>query len=122
MWFKLPSLDYPPGNISSNVMSIRSSLSSVPPTVTLTGVTEGGPPTNYTWRRNGVVITDDDPEYSISIAVTANTNANRLASGYTSTLVTYLPGDYQYSVTNRATATPLVSNATLGGNLNSPAE
>ena len=78
-------------------------------------MTEGGPPTTYTWRRNGVVITDDDPEYSISIAVTADTEANRQIAGYTSTLVTSLPGDYQYSVTNRAMTAPLSDNLGVQG-------
>ena len=92
-------------------MSFQSySLSSTPQTVTLTGVTEGGPPTTYTWTRNGVVITDDDPEYSISIAVTADTEENSRISGYTSTLVTSLPGHYQYSVTNRAMNASLTDN------------
>ena len=90
-------------------MSLQS-FQSNPPTFTLAGVTEGGPPTTYTWTRNGEVITDGGP-YSISIAVTVDTQANRENAGYTSTLrVTgNLPGLYQYSVSNRAGNTRISS-------------
>ena len=104
------------GVITSNVVSVQSSsLSSTPPTITLAGVTTGGPPTTYTWRRNGVEITDED---SISIAVTEDTDANRQISGYTSTLVTSLPGLYQYSVSNRAMITPHTGSIGIQGNFN----
>ena len=45
-----------------------SSVQSNPPTFTLRGTSSEGPPTTYTWTRNGAVITDGGP-YSISIAV-----------------------------------------------------
>ena len=95
------------GIITSNSVSLQhESFLSNSPTFTLAGVTRGGPPTNYTWTRDGEVITSNDL-YSISIAVTASTDENRQIAGYTSTLrVTgNLPGLYQYSVTNRATTT-----------------
>ena len=104
------------GAITSNSMSLLPSFQSDPPTFTLAGVTRGGPPTTYTWTRNGEVITDGGP-YSISIAVTENNQANRQIAIYTSTLrVTgNLPGLYQYSVTNRATATSLSRSSNIEG-------
>lgn len=82
----------------------------------LVGVTRGGPPTNYTWTRDGTVIADGGP-YRISIAVTENTWSNRIAAGYTSTLevTTCLPGVYEYTVSNRATATPLTDRFIIQG-------
>ena len=105
------------GAITVNQMSLQSSsFQSNPPTFTLAGVTRGGPPTTYTWTRNGEVITDGGP-YSISIAVTENNLVNRQFAIYTSTLrVTgNLPGLYQYSVTNRATATPMSRSFSIEG-------
>ena len=98
-------------------MSLQSSsFLSNTPTFTLAGVTRGGPPTTYTWTRNGSVITDGGP-YSISIAVTADSQINRENAGYTSTLrVTgNLPGLYQYSVSNRATATTRSNSFSIEG-------
>ena len=79
-------------------------------------MTEGGPPTTYTWTRNGAVVTSNS-SYSISIAVTEDSQLNRINSGYTGTLrvIGNLPGLYQYSVTNRATATTLTSGINIEG-------
>ena len=91
------------GAITTNQVSLSSSsFLSDPPTFTLLGATSGGPPTTYTWTRNGQVITNS-ALYSISIQV------DRLPDGFqnsryrsTLTVTGRLPGEYQYSVTNRA--------------------
>ena len=88
------------------------------PSFTLAGDTEGGPPENYTWTRNGVPITNND-SFSISIGVNGVTDPNAYDnSRYRSTLTVTgrLPGVYQYSVSNRATNNTLTSNITIEGN------
>ena len=75
------------------------------PSFTLAGDTEGGPPENYTWTRNGAPITNND-SFSISIGVKNITDPDTYTnSRYRSTLTVTgrLPGVYQYSVSNRAT-------------------
>ena len=87
------------------------------PSFTLTGDTEGGPPENYTWTRNGAPITNND-SFSISIGVNNVTDLTAYAnSRYRSTLIVtgMLPGVYQYSVSNRATPNTVTSNITIEG-------
>ena len=83
---------------TNNVTLSSSSFGAVPPSFTLVGETRGGPPTSYTWTRNGATITT-----GISISL-KNVPERFLESVYVSTLVVTgnLPGVYQYSVTNRA--------------------
>ena len=101
------------GAISSNTVLLQtSSFQSNPPTFTLRGMTRGGPPTTYTWMRNGEVITDGGP-YSISIAVTLMYNLQtRINASYTSTLVVTgtFPGVYKYTVSNRAMTISTLTN------------
>ena len=87
------------GAISGIQVSLISFLSD-PPTFTLLGATSGGPPTTYTWTRNGQVITNS-ASYSISIQV-ERSNAGFQNIRYRSTLTVTgrLPGVYQYSVTS----------------------
>ncbi len=102
---------------SSPQISLQSSsFGSNPPTFTLAGDTSGGPPTTYTWTRNGEVITDGVP-YSISIAVNGNSETVYQESRYRSTLTVSgtLPGLYEYSVTNRATTTTRTSSFNIEG-------
>ena len=77
------------------------------------GATSGGPPTTYTWTRNGQVITNS-AAYSISIQV-ERSSAGFQNSRYRSTLTVTgrLPGVYQYSVTNRATSGMLTDTFTI---------
>ncbi len=92
-----------------------------PPTFTLYGDTGGGPPVEYTWTRNGVVITNHD-SYSISIGINTDagqSNTDRYYNAfYRSTLIVtgVLPGVYQYSVNNRATPTSKDGNFNIEGN------
>ena len=88
----------------SGIQITHTSFQSDPPTFTLLGATSGGPPTTYTWTRNGLVITNS-ASYSISIQV-ERSNAGFKNSRYHSTLTVTgrLPGVYRYSVTNRATS------------------
>ncbi len=105
------------GAIESNTLSLwTSSFQSTPQNFTLVGVTTGGPPTHRTWRRNGEVITDGGP-FNISIAVTSDTEENRIDAGYTSTLVVTdsFPGVYEYSVSNRAMKTPKNASFNIEG-------
>ena len=97
------------GGISGILVSLTS-FQSDPPTFTLLGATSGGPPTTYTWTRNGQVITDS-ASYSISIQV-ERSQVGFQNSRYRSTLTVTgrLPGVYQYSVTNRATSGIMVAD------------
>ena len=106
------------GVITSRVSLQSSSFHSDPPTFTLVGDSVGGPPTNYTWRRNGEVITANS-SYNISIAVNnGEDRASREQAHYTSTLVVtgIFPGRYEYSVSNPATSTPVTSYELIEGN------
>ena len=87
------------------VFLFSSSFMSDPPTFTLFGNTSGGPPTAYTWARNGQVITNN-ASYTTAIQVNQGAGACFAHSLYRSTLTVtgVLPGVYQYSVTNRATS------------------
>ena len=103
------------GAISGNQVSLSSSsFQSDPPTFTLLGATSGGPPTTYTWTRNGQVITNS-ASYSISIEAESTSGSRFQKSRYRSTLTVTgrLPGVYQYSVTNRATSGMVTDTFTI---------
>ena len=103
------------GVITSNDVSLHS-LMYDPPTLTLFGDTYGGPPTTYTWTRNGQVITNN-ASYSISIQVRLGSSAMFQDSHYISTLTVTgrLPGVYQYPVTNRATSGTVTGQMNIEG-------
>ena len=106
------------GAITSNAVSLDSSLfPSVSPTFTLFGDTNGGPPTTYTWTRDGQVITNN-ASYSISIQVRSDSTAFQ-ESLYRSTLTVTgrLPGVYLYTVTNRATPSMMADQMNIEGTL-----
>ena len=110
------------GNGAINSLQVflsASSFLSDPPTFTLFGDTSGGPPTTYTWTRNGSPIEANDI-YSFSIQVNGRGKTVFQNSNYTSTLTVtgILPGVYQYSVTNRATPTTVNDSFTIEGNIN----
>ena len=104
------------GAITTNHVSLSSSsFLSNPPnaTFTLFGATSGGPPTTYTWTRNGQVITNS-ASYSISIQVQRWSNGFQDSRYYSTLTVTgRLPGMYQYSVTNRATSSMVTGTFTI---------
>ena len=104
------------GAITTNqvFLSSSSSLTSDPPTFTLVGDTSGGPPTTYTWTRNGQVITNN-ASYSISLRANLDSSDVFQESLYHSTLTVtgVLPGVYQYSVTNRATSGMVTDQMTI---------
>ena len=96
-----------------------------PPTFTLFGSTVGGPPVEYTWTRNGDVITNDD-SYSIDINIDNSRPLNGTSFterfvnsfyGSTLTVTGMLPGVYRYSVNNRAIPTSLNTNFNIEGNM-----
>ena len=104
------------GAITTNqiILSSSSSFTSDPPIFTLVSDTSGGPPTTYTWTRNGQVITNN-ASYSISIQVIQESSDVFQESHYRSTLTVtgVLPGVYQYSVTNRATSGMVTNQMTI---------
>ena len=85
-----------------------------PPTFTLIGDTSGGPPTTYTWTRDGQVITNS-ASYSIALQLDLDNSDVFRESIYHSTLTVtgVLPGVYQYSVTNRATSGMVTDQMTI---------
>ena len=96
---------------------ISSSFPSHLSAFTLFGATSGGPPTTYTWTRNGQVITNS-ASYSISIEAREDeetSGSTFQSSRYRSTLIVTgrLPGVYQYSVTNRATSGMVTDTFTI---------
>ncbi len=97
------------GAITQSAVTLQSSsFMATPPTFTLYGNTSGGPPVEYTWTRNGAVITNND-SYSISIRLNnpvSTSTINLLSNAfYISALIVtgLLPGVYQYYVNNKAT-------------------
>ena len=92
---------------------VSSSFDLNAPSFTLYGDTRGGPPTTYTWTRDGQIITHGG-QYNISIAVNETVYHE---SRYRSTLTVtgYLLGDYRYTVTNRATTTIKTTAITIEG-------
>ena len=95
---------------------IHSSSPLNPQAFVLAGDTSGGPPTNYTWRRNGTEISDGGA-FSISIAMNGRDASDTENSRYRSTLTVTgrLTGEYHYSVTNRATSGMMTSTFTVQG-------
>ena len=84
-----------------------SSFLTDPPTFTLVSETSGGPPTNYTWTKDGRAITDGSP-FSIFLSLNESSPRRFRDSLYVSTLIVTgrYPGVYGYTVTNRATIIP----------------
>jgi hypothetical protein len=72
----------------------------------LVGETSGGPPTTYTWTRNGITLINSS-QYRISISVDLDRPDRYTNARYISTLTVTgsYPGVYEYSVRNRATST-----------------
>ncbi len=91
-----------------------------PPTFTLYGDTGGGPPVEYTWTRNGAVVSNGEGvAISIEINNDAGTTHERLSNAfYRSTLIVtgVLPGVYQYSVNNKATPSSVNQDFNIEGN------
>ena len=89
------------------------------PTFTLLARTRGGPPTTYSWTRDGqATVTDRAYSVSISANLTAGDVAYRESHYYSMLSVTgRLPGVYQYSVSNRVTPTPLTDNINIKGEM-----
>ena len=94
-------------------------------TFTLEARTSGGPPTTYTWTRNGVVITDGG-SFRIFLEVEVEYLQNEYSydtidaymnARYISRLVVtgVFPGVYQYSASNRAMATPMTDSIIIEG-------
>ena len=98
------------------MVTLLPSNQSSPLIFVLTGDTSGGPPTDYTWRRNGIEISDGGA-FSISIAMDGRVASDTVNSRYRSTLTVTgrLTGVYQYSVTNRATPGMMTSRFTVQG-------
>ena len=113
------------GVITENTVTFYSStFMATPPTFTLYGDTAGGPPVEYTWSRDGVVITNSSikPVPQVrrggrNISPTIIVNERNVNAFYQSTLTVTdrLPGLYQYSVTNKAMLTSINSSFIIEG-------
>ena len=104
------------GAISIVQVSLSSSsFLSDPPTFTLFGDTSGGPPTTYTWTRNGQVITISNASYSISIQVRPTRTYRAFEYRSTLTVTGRLPGVYHYPITNKATSGMVTDQFTIEG-------
>ena len=116
---------YPPGQgaITSNTVSLRTTTPFRSNLFILAGMTRGGPPTNYTWTRNGVEITRNSEVVgggpsNISIRlISGELQTDRLSPVYTSTLVVTgdFPGVYEYTVFNRAMASSVTDSFGIQG-------
>ena len=84
-------------------------------TFSLVSETSGGPPTSYTWTKNGVNITDGGP-FSIFLSLNESSPRRFMDSLYVSTLTVTgrYPGVHGYSVANRASA-PLLDHFIIEG-------
>jgi hypothetical protein len=103
------------GSITSNQVSLSSSSFLIgSPTFTLVGETSGGPPTTYTWTRDGVEITNSS-SFSISLSLTRDDAMRYMDALYESTLTVRgrYPGVYEYGVTNRAATSTITNSITI---------
>jgi hypothetical protein len=93
-----------------------SSFLTDPPTFTLVGETSGGPPTTYTWTRDGVEITNSS-SFSISLSLAGIDAMRYMDALYESTLTVRgrYPGVYEYGVTNRATTSTVTNGTSIEG-------
>ncbi len=115
------------GAITNNMVTLNSSsFLATLPTFTLYGDTGGGPPVEYTWTRNGFVISNGG-SYNISIMISNDagrfTHDTLSNAFYRSTLIVagVLPGVYQYSANNKATHTSVDRDINIEGNTLVPA-
>ena len=106
------------------ILDMDSMFTANPPEFSLRADTSGGPPEEYFWTRNGEPISDDDTFDIILIVVTtifgSQPQQDALQnSRYSSTLVVRenLPGEYQYTVNNRATPSMVTSSVNIEGML-----
>ena len=110
------------GAVTSNSVTLQTAPPFGSNTFSLLGNTRGGPPTNYTWTRNGVEITRNsqvvgDGPSRVSIILSGTSEANRLNPRYLSTLTITgnFPGMYEYSVINRAMTSSVTDNFGIQG-------
>ena len=94
------------------------------PTFTLRAHTSGGPPTTYTWTRDGEVITRNNETIGggisfLTIRLTSGGERNRLIAGYTSILKVagFFPGMYAYTVSNRAMKSNMTASFGIQGKI-----
>jgi hypothetical protein len=112
MKLALPKIDR--GPITSVNLNVSDTVTD-PTSFTLIGKTSGGPPTNYTWMRNGEELTGNS-SFQISLSLKEVSNKYR-DSVYQSRLTvtgTHL-GVYTYSVFNRAMQDWRNSSIFIGG-------
>ncbi len=109
------------GAITQSTVTLNSSsFTATPPTFTLYGDTGGGPPVEYTWTRNGAVITNNGSYHTY---FELNTDATRFTGEqlsnafYRSPLIVtgVLPGAYRYSVNNKVTPTSMDRDINIEG-------
>ena len=107
---------------SVDIVDMDSMFTANPPEFSLRADTSGGPPEEYFWTINGEPISDDDTFDIILIVVTTIPGSQPRQdalenSRYNSTLIVRgnLPGEYQYTVNNRATPAMVTSSVNIEG-------
>lgn len=83
----------------------------VTPVFTLTCTSSGGPVTTVSWRRDGIILSDDNT-YSITSRVL--TDAKIATFNHTLTVTGRLLGQYQCSVSNCRTSSRSTKSLTVG--------
>ena len=83
-----------------------------PPVFTLTCTSTGGPPTTVSWRRDGVVLTDNS-NYTITSQILLDTE--KATYTHTLTVTGRMVGEYQCSVSNVRTPSGSTRNLTVLG-------
>lgn len=102
----------------STVRVESSSYLSNPATFTLIASSSGGPPSTSIWTRNGVTITNNSV-FRVNLTPRCDSGAVCTHSLYESTLTVFgkLPGQYRYSVSNRASSSHSSTFITINGQL-----
>lgn len=102
--------------VSTLVLEPSSRLFDDPPGFLLTARSRKGPPTTSIWKRNGVNITYND-SFEFNLRARCDIEGGCLDSIYESNLrVTgYLPGEYQYIVSNIARTSHSTMSITIHG-------
>ena len=109
---------------SVDIVDMDSIFLGNPPEFNLRADTSGGPPEEYYWTRNGQRVSDDDA-FDIFLIVVTTLVGNQPRpdalgnSRYNNTLIVRgnLPGEYEYTVGNRATSPMVTSSFNIEGML-----
>ena len=98
-----------PGDIT---FQLNTDSTTDPPVFTLTCTSTGGPPTTVSWRRDGIVLTDNSNN---SITTQILLDAEAATYNHTLTVTGRLVGEYQCSVSNIRTPSESSRSLTVAG-------